>query len=294
MKWCNHYRRSLFLYLYFFQKFATSPLKSLDRIQRNLTRSKITVSSTKFVFLGRSENQDDRPSLWFAETFSTSHLKLVNGIQRNFTGSKFSTSSAKFVCVCVGGGGGVRADRKTKTAAQASDWLRHFRLLLCNCRTEFNETWQEARSQRPLSSLRSMGRSKTKMTAPAYDWPRYQCPLPNLCFSGRLENQADHRGLWLTDQYIFDLSSETTEWNLTNKNTTFGLISKQKWPPWPIHKKVEQYSGVRYVALCAPVCGKVFNLPSFFVIFMQWKWLQDCWWYFLYHQLGCVRFKPRP
>ena len=50
--------------------------------------------------------------------------------------------------VCV-----FRADRKNKMAAPASDWLRHFRLLLCNQWTEFNETWQEARSQRPLPRL---------------------------------------------------------------------------------------------------------------------------------------------
>ena len=57
--------------------------------------------------------------------------------------------------VCV-----FRADWKNKMAALASDWLRHFRLLHWNRWTEFNETWQEARSQRPL---------------------------PSLCFSGRLE-----------------------------------------------------------------------------------------------------------
>ena len=50
--------------------------------------------------------------------------------------------------VCVFG-----ADRKNKMAALASDWLRHFRLLLWNRWMEFNETWQEARSQRPLPSL---------------------------------------------------------------------------------------------------------------------------------------------
>ena len=43
--------------------------------------------------------------------------------------------------VCV-----FRADRKNKMAALASDWLRHFQLLLWNCWTEFNETSQQARS----------------------------------------------------------------------------------------------------------------------------------------------------
>ena len=160
-------------------------------------------------FWGRSEKQDDRPGLWLAETFSTTPLKLLNGIQGNLSGSIISTSSTKYVFlgpigkttwppwpligwdifdfssetaeqnswkldrkqdlnvlyqVCV-----FRADRKNKMAALASDRLRHFRLLLCNRWTEFNETWQEARSQ---------------------------CPLPSLCYSGRSEKQDGRPGLW--------------------------------------------------------------------------------------------------
>ena len=124
-------------------------------------------------FSGWSEKQDGRPGLWLAETFSTSPLKPLNKIQRNLSGSKISTSSTKFVFlglirktiwppwpligwvffdfssetaeqnsmklyrkqdlnvlyqVCV-----FRADRKNKMAALASDWLRHFRILLWNC-----------------------------------------------------------------------------------------------------------------------------------------------------------------
>ena len=131
-------------------------------------------------FLGRSEKQDGRPGLWLARTFSTSPLKPLNRIQRNLTGSKISTPSTKFVFfgpigktrwppwpligwdifdfsktaernstkldrkqdlnalyqVCV-----FQADRKNKMAALASDWLRHFRLLLWNRWTEFNKIW---------------------------------------------------------------------------------------------------------------------------------------------------------
>ena len=151
-------------------------------------------------FSGRSEKQDGRPGLWLAETFSTSPLKTVNGIQRNLTGSKISTSSTKFVFFgliektrwppwpLIGWDifdfssetaernstklkrkqdlnvlyevFAFLADRKNKMAALASDWLRHFRLLLWNRWTEFNETWQEARSQRPLPSLCFSGWSK--------------------------------------------------------------------------------------------------------------------------------------
>ena len=55
-----------------------------------------------------------------------------------------------------------QADLKNKMAALASDWLRHFRLLLWNHWTEFKETWQEARSQRPLPCLCFSGGSVNK------------------------------------------------------------------------------------------------------------------------------------
>ena len=59
-----------------------------------------------------------------------------------------------------------RTDWKNKMAALASDWLRHFRLLLWNRWKEFNETWQEARSQCPLPSLCFFWADcKNKMTA---------------------------------------------------------------------------------------------------------------------------------
>ena len=176
---------------------------------------------------GRSEKQDGRTGLWLAETFSTSPLKPLNVIQRNLTGSKISTSSTKFVFFRPIGktrwppwpliGWDIfdfssetaernstkldrkqdlnvlyqvfvfRADRKNKMAALASDWLRHFRLLLWNLWTEFKETWQEARSQRPL---------------------------PSLCFLGRSEKQDGRPGLWLAETFIH-FSSETFERNST-------------------------------------------------------------------------------
>ena len=187
--------------LWLAETFSTSPLKPLNRIQQNLTGSKISMSSTKFVFfgpigktrwlpwpligwdifdfssesaernstkldrkqdlnvlyqvlgfLGRSEKQDS-PGLWLAETFLTSPLKPMNGIQRNLTGSKISMSSTKFVFF-----GPIR----NKMAALASDWLKYFLLLLWNRWTEFNETWQEARSQSPLPSLCFVGQSVNK------------------------------------------------------------------------------------------------------------------------------------
>ena len=208
-------------------------------------------------FSGRSEKQNGHPSLWLAETFSTSPLKPLNGIHRNLTGSKISTPSTKFVFfgpigktkwppwplngwdnfdfssetdernsktldrkqdlnalyqVCV-----FRAYRKNKMAALASDWLIHFRLLLWNHWTKFNETWQEARSQRPL---------------------------PSLCFSGRSEKQNGRPGLWLAETFsTFPLIPlNGIHWNLigskistpSTKFVFFGPIWKTKWPPWPL------------------------------------------------------------
>ena len=170
--------------LWLAETFPISPLQPLNGIQRYLTGRKISTSSTTFVlfgpigktwrpswhlicsyifdfcpetaernstkldkkqdlnvpyqlcvFPGRSEKQDGRPSIWFAEAFSTTPLKPVNVIERNLTWSKISTSSMRFV---------FWSDRKNKMAA--SDWLRHVRFLLWNRWTEFNETWQEARS----------------------------------------------------------------------------------------------------------------------------------------------------
>ena len=102
-------------------------------------------------------------------------------------------------------------------AALASDWLRHFRLLLWNQWTEFNETWQEARSQRPL---------------------------PSLCFSGRSEKQDGRPGLWLAK--TFSTSSlkllNGIQRNLTGSKISmsstkfvfFGPIGKTRWPPQPL------------------------------------------------------------
>ena len=58
-------------------------------------------------------------------------------------------------------------------AALASDWLTHFRLLLWNPWTKFNETWQEARSQCPLPSVCFSGRSEKQDGPPSCDWLRH-------------------------------------------------------------------------------------------------------------------------
>ena len=183
------------------------------------------------MFFGPIRKKDGRPGLWLAETFSTSPLKPLNRIQRNLTGSKISTSSTKFV---------FRADLKNKMAVLASHWLRHFRLLLQNRWTEFNETWQGARSQRHL---------------------------PSLCLSGWSEKQDGRPGLWLAETFstsplkpLNGIQRNLTGSKISTSSTKFvffGPISKQKCPPWPIPKKCGTlYSGAWYVALWASCLGE--------------------------------------
>ena len=102
-------------------------------------------------------------------------------------------------------------------AALAPDWLRHFRRLLWNRWTEFNETWQKARSQRPP---------------------------PCLCFSSRSEKQDGRPGLWLADTFstsplkpLNRIQRNLTGSKITTSSTKFvyfGSIGKTRWPPWPL------------------------------------------------------------
>ena len=141
-----------------------------EKKSAKLDRNKISTSSTKFVWflfrlIGKTRSP---PGLWLAETFSTSPLNPLNGIKRNLTGiSAFSTK-----CVFVWPTG------KIQDGHPASDWLRYFWFLLRNSRTELNETWLEARSQRPL---------------------------PCLWFSGSIRKQDDRPDLTLADTFSTSL-----------------------------------------------------------------------------------------
>ena len=102
-------------------------------------------------------------------------------------------------------------------AALASDWLRNFWLLLWNRWTEFNETWQEARSQ---------------------------SPLPSLCFSSRSEKQDCRPGLWLAETFstcplkpLNGIQLNLTGSKISTPSTKFVFfepIGKTRWPPWPL------------------------------------------------------------
>ena len=90
----------------------------------------------------------------------------------------------------------------------------HFRLLLWNHWTEFNETWQEARTQHPL---------------------------PSLCFLGRSEKQDGRPGLLLAETFstsplkpLNGIQQNLTGSKISTSSTKFvffGPINKTRWPP---------------------------------------------------------------
>ena len=161
--------------------FSTSALTPLNGIKQNLSGSKISISYTKIVFLVRSEKQDGHRSIWLilAGIFSTSPLKLLNRIQLNLTGSKISTSSTSsvllllfFCCCCCCCFFFLPIEKKD--GHPASDWLRHFQLLLLSCWTGFYETRLDARSHRLLKNVCFFsGRTDKQDGRPASDWPRH-------------------------------------------------------------------------------------------------------------------------
>ena len=116
-----------------------------SEIQRNLIGSKCSTSSTNFVFfwpIGKTRWPPWPLIGWEMFDFSS------ESAERNSTKLYRKQDLNVLYQVCVF----FWADRKNKMVTLASDWLRHFRLLW-NRLMEFNETWQEARSQRPLPSM---------------------------------------------------------------------------------------------------------------------------------------------
>ena len=119
-------------------------------------------------------------------------------------------------------------------AGLASDWLRHFLLLLW---TEFNETSQEARSQSPLPILCFSCGSEKQDGNPCllFGWDSFDFSetaernstkldrkqdlnvLYQVCvFSGRSEKQNGRPGLWLAETFL-TYSSEQNSTKLDGK-----------------------------------------------------------------------------
>ena len=110
-----------------------------------------------------------------------------------------------------------KVDKKKSSVRLSVVNFSHFRLLLWNCWTEFNETWQEARSQ---------------------------LPLPSLCFSGRSEKQNGRHGLWLAETFstsplkpLKGIQRNLIGSKISTSSTKFvffGPIGKTRFPPWPL------------------------------------------------------------
>ena len=162
----------------------------------------------------------------------------------------------------------------------------HFQLLLWNHRMEFDETWQKARTQRPLPILCFPGGSenqdghlclwfaKTLSIFPLNPWTEFDetwqeaktwCPLPSLCFWGRSENQDDHLNLWLAEKFS---TSPLKPLNRIQRNLTGSQIStsytnfvvfflggggggQPRWLPWPICQR--KWHIVLRCTLCGPL-----------------------------------------
>ena len=91
-----------------------------------------------------------------------------------------------------------------------------FDFLLWKRSTDFDETWQEARSEWPLASF---------------------------CFSSRSENPDGRLGFWLAETFstsplklLNEVQRNLTESKISTSSTKFvflGLVGKQRWSPWP-------------------------------------------------------------
>ena len=238
--------------------FSTSPLKLLNGIQRNLTGSKISSPSIKFVFFGPigKTRWPPWPLIGWDIFYFSSETAERNSMKLD---RKQDLNALYQVCV-------FRANRKNKMAALASDWLRHIRLLLLNRWTEFNETWQEARSQSPLPSLCFSGRSEKQDGRPGlwlaetFSTSSLKTAEPNskkldrkqdlkalyqVCVILADQKKQDGRpGLWLAETYSPSplkplngiqrnlIGSKIS--TLSTKFVFFGPIGKTKWPPWPL------------------------------------------------------------
>ena len=114
----------------------------------------------------------------------------------------------------------------------------HFRLLLWNHWAEFNETWQEARSQRPLPSCVFRTDRKNKMSSLVSDWQRhFRLLLWNRWteFNKTWQEASFQHPLYLIKELsilIIELSNSNRELSYSIKelsNTTYPIRELFNW-----------------------------------------------------------------
>ena len=213
--------------------FLTSPPKPLNRFWRNLTESKPSTSSTKFVFYCRSVIQVGRPGLWLAETFFDFFSATAEWILTKLDRKQVLNALYQ---VCV-----FRADRKSKMAALASDWLKHFSASSPQPLNGFSQNLTGSKSSTPsIKFVFFVPIGNPRLPPwPLIDWNIFrlllhnrwmdfhktwqeaslQHPLSSLCFSCRSEIQDCHPGLWLAEIFFY-FSYQTTEQILTKLDRT--------------------------------------------------------------------------
>ena len=110
--------------------------------------------------------------------------------------------------VCI-----FQADWKNKMATPASDWLRLFRLLLWfwNHWMDFNETWQEARYQRPTKFVFFGPMREQKLP-----------PLPIYQKGGPLYSGAQYVSLWAS---CFKLTTKIRAQNTWQFNSAKNIFA---------------------------------------------------------------------
>ena len=210
-----------------FFTFLTSPLKPLNKIQRNLTGSKNSTSSTKYVFFGPigKTRWPSWPLIgWDIFDFSTK----TTGQQRKLTASKISISSAKFVFL----------GRTEKRDIRPCLWLAE----------KFSTSPPKLLNgiQRNLTGSKT-STSSTKLVFILMQLYRQQDLniLYHVFFfflgGGGSEKQDCRAGLWLVETLSTSLKppnriqrSLTRSKTLTSstKLVFFLPVAKTRWPPW--------------------------------------------------------------
>ena len=134
-------------------------------------------------------------------------LLPLHGIKRNLPGSKYSEDLTKL----------YPGNLKTKMAALASDCPRPFWIFLCNRWTEFTETWQEASTQSPLTSLFFSGQSED---SPSSDI---------LIVEQNLTKLDRKQNLNILYQVRYSGAQSLASWLLCNQFTNFGKMTRSKF-----------------------------------------------------------------
>ena len=152
-------------------------------------------------------------------------------------------------------------DRKNKMAALASDWLRHFRLLLWNRWTEFNKV-DRKQDHDVLYQVCIFGPiEKTRwLPWPLIGWDIFENSERNstkldrkqdlnvlyqVCFfrDDPEKNKMARPGLWLRHfstsalKPLNRIQRNLTGSKISMSSTKFvfsGPIGKTRWPPWPL------------------------------------------------------------